>query len=565
MTSSTPGDLSAAARHLRSSLRGGVLVPADEQYDGARRVWNGAVDRRPGLIVRAADEQDVQTAVRVAHDHGLRLSVRGGGHDWGGRAMAEGGLVVDMSALRRVNVDPILGTADVQGGATSGDLADAAGRHGLAPVTGTVQAVGIAGLTLGGGYGLLLGKHGLAADNLISARVVLPDGRRVIASGSENPDLFWALRGGGGNFGVVTNLRYRVHALQSLAAGLILFPASEAASVLRGYRELIAEAPDELTVMSGFFGGPDGTPMLFMLPTWVGALGGGQRHVTRLESLGTPIMSQVRQMTFPELHGMFADSIVDGRHVEMRTRWVPEVSDDIASVIAEGMAQMTSPFSAMFLHHFHGAATRVPVAESAFATRREHVLVEIAAQWLPTEDAAPHQRWARSLSEKLAPHALPGGYPNFLGPDEQDRVLLGYGPNADRLVELKRRFDPAGVFTAVPQIDVAAHEAAGRKANQMTATVETIRFKLRPGVTDAEFQQRNLKMQREYMELRPGFVSRETSRSDEGEYLVVVHWSNAEDADATIQAFFGAPETQDFLASVDVTTVASGRYEVVKY
>ncbi|WP_433273445.1 FAD-binding protein [Actinosynnema sp. CS-041913] len=565
MTSSTPEHVLAAARDLRRSLRGSVLVPADEHYDSARRVWNGAVDHRPAAIVRAADEHDVQNAVRVARAHDLPVSVRGGGHDWGGRAVREGGLVVDLRGLRRVSVDPVLGTADVQGGATSGDVAAAAGRFGLAPVTGTVEAVGITGLTLGGGYGLFLGKHGLAADNLISARVVLADGERVIASAAENPDLYWALRGGGGNFGVVTNLRYRVHEPPSLASGLILFTLAEAATVLRGYRELLAESPDELTVMSGFFGGPDGTPLLFLLPTWVGPLGGGQRHVARLESLGTPIVSRVRQLTFPELHGMFRDSIVDGRHVEMRTRWVPEMSDDVISVVVAGMAEMTSPFSAMFLHHFHGAATRVPVAESAFALRQEHVLVEIAAQWDAAQDGTAHRQWARSLSEKLAPHALPGGYPNFLGPDEEDRVLQGFGPNADRLVALKRRYDADGVFTAVPRIDPAAHAATTRKATEMTATVETIRFRLRPGVTDADFQQRNLKMQREYMEVRPGFVSRESSRGEDGEYLIVVHWASVEDADATIGAFFGAPETQEFLAAVDVQTVSSGRYQVIRY
>src|SRR5260221_139508 len=295
----------AAARDLRAAMQGKVVERGDDSYDRARKVWNGAVDHRPALVAFCETPQDVQAAVHVARVHGIALSVRGGGHDWAGRAVRHDGLVIDLSAVRRVEVDPRAQSAAVAGGATAADLIAAAAPFGLVAVTGSVGAVGMAGLTLGGGYGPLIARHGLALDNLLGAELVLADGRCVTADTHEHPDLFWALRGGGGNFGVVTAMRLRLHALGPLLAGLILFPWGQAA---------------------------------------------------------------------------------------------------------------TSPFAAIALHHFRGAATRVPAGDTAFGMRREHMLVEIVAAWEPDDDGTAHRRWALELSRALAPHALPGGYANMLGP-----------------------------------------------------------------------------------------------------------------------------------------------------
>ncbi|HEX5120969.1 MAG TPA: FAD-binding oxidoreductase [Pseudonocardiaceae bacterium] len=445
---------SAAADDLRVRMGGTVLAASDADYDNARRVWNGAVDRSPALIARCADERDVSLAVRVAREHGLPLSVRGGGHDWAGRAVRDGGLVVDLSGMRRAIPHPDTATADVQGGTRAGDLVAATNPYGLVPVTGTVKAVGLTGLTLAGGYGLLAGRHGLALDNLVAARVVLADGTAVTTDAERNPDLFWALRGGGGNFGVVTDARYRVHPIRTLVSGLLLFPLEQATQVLTGYRELIAHAPDELTVMAGFFCGEDGKPMLFLLPAWCGREAAAQPDTARLTGLGTPIMSDVTSRSYQDTLGLFDASIVNGRYNEMRTCWLAELTPAAIDSIVGAAERITSPLSGLFLHHFHGAAGRVPVADTAFALRTDHLLVEIVGAWLPGvgDDGVVHQHWARSLAAELAGAALPGGYANLLGPDETGRALRGYGPNADRLLALKRRFDPDHVFSAVPTL-----------------------------------------------------------------------------------------------------------------
>ena len=447
----TPTQLSppaAAARRLRSSLRGTVVAAADAPYDTARQIWNGAVGHRPALIARCADDQDVAAAIGAAREHGLPLSVRGGGHDWAGRALRDGGVVLDLSAMRAVTVDPATRTAVAQGGATAGDVVAAAAGYGLAPVTGTVKSVGMAGLTLAGGYGPLCGRHGLALDNLLGADVILADGRHVTASDTGDADLYWALRGGGATFGVVTAARYRLHPLPSVLAGLILFPLDQAGGVLRGYAEIAAAAPDELTIMTGFLNA-GGQMLLFLFPAWSGDPARGQDAIAALHRLGTPVMTQVAPMPYAGVLGMFDASVVNGRHYALATRWLPALTDDTAAMLTAAAAGATSPLSAIAVHHFHGAAARVPAGDTAFALRRDHLLVEILAAWEPStdDDGAAHRAWAQDLSGHLAPYALPGGYPNLLGPGDADRTLLAYGPNAPRLRDLKRRYDPDGVFS----------------------------------------------------------------------------------------------------------------------
>jgi len=457
----TPTQLSppaAAARRLRSSLRGTVVAAADAPYDTARQIWNGAVGHRPALIARCADDQDVAAAIGAAREHGLPLSVRGGGHDWAGRALRDGGVVLDLSAMRAVTVDPATRTAVAQGGATAGDVVAAAAGYGLAPVTGTVKSVGMAGLTLAGGYGPLCGRHGLALDNLLGADVILADGRHVTASDTGDADLYWALRGGGGTFGVVTAARYRLHPLPQVLAGLILFPLGQAGGVLRGYAEIAAAAPDELTIMTGFLNA-GGQMLLFVFPAWSGDPARGQDAIAALQRLGTPVMSQVAPMPYAGVLGMFDASVVNGRHYALATRWLPALTDDTAAMLTAAAAGATSPLSAIAVHHFHGAAARVPAQDTAFALRRDHLLVEILAAWEPSphDDGTAHRAWAQDLSGQLAPGALPGGYPNLLGPAEADRTLLAYGRNAPRLLELKQRYDPDGVFsTATGTLGTAA-------------------------------------------------------------------------------------------------------------
>jgi hypothetical protein len=440
----------AAAHDLRVVMQGDVLLPGDCAYSSACQIWNGAVDHRPALFALCRTVEDVQAAVRTARAHGLPLSVRGGGHDWAGRALRHDGLVVDLSGMRGVEVDHQARVAKVGGGATAIDLISAAAPYELAAVTGTVGAVGMVGMTLGGGYGPLTSRYGLALDNLLEAKVVLADGQVVVANGIENAELFWALRGGGGNFGVVVSISVRLHPIGKLLAGLILFPWSEAESILRGYAEKLASAPDELTVTVSMLSCPSGEPFLFLAPTWSGEPSAGEQIIAGLQTLGTPILVHVGPMSCSDLLAMHDTQVVNGRHYAVKTHWISAMTPEVISKLVAAGTGHTSPLSAITLHHFHGAATRVPLDATAFGLRREHFLVEITAAWEPGDNIAIHQQWAQNLSRALAPAALPGGYPNLLGPEELDRIAQAYGDNIGRLQQVKRRFDPEWIFSATP-------------------------------------------------------------------------------------------------------------------
>ncbi|MBB2922743.1 FAD-binding oxidoreductase [Cellulomonas cellasea] len=454
MTQMTGSDVGA---RLRERVRGQVWQRKDAGYDAARTVWNGAVDRRPAVVVRCADADDARTALLVAREHGVALVVRGGGHDWAGRAVLDGGVVLDLSAMRAVRVDAGAGVAHAQGGALVADVVDPAAAQGLGTATAVVRSVGMAGMTMAGGYGGLVGRFGLALDNLVSADVLLPDGTHVTAGPDGDPELLWALRGGGGNFGVVTAARYRLHPLGPVLGGMVLYPHEQAVDVLRGYRDVLAGAPDELTVMAGFVTGPTGTPAVFVAPTWSGDLAAGERAVAPLTRLGTPLGGGVAPLPYPELIRMFEAGSAPGRHYALGTRWLPGLTDDAIRTLADAATTSPSPSSLLALHHFHGAAARVALDATAFALRRDHLLAEVIASWAPDDadpaaTAAAHHAWVSRVASALAPGALPGGYPNILGPEDADRTRLGFGANADRLLAAKRRYDPDGALSAVAAI-----------------------------------------------------------------------------------------------------------------
>ncbi|WP_405090452.1 FAD-binding oxidoreductase [Micromonospora sp. NBC_01392] len=449
-------DVPRATDLLRAALGDRLLTPADAGFPAAVRLWNGAPGAVPALVARTHDAAEVALAVRVARRCHLPLSVRAGGHDWAGRALRQGGLVVDLTALRRVDVDPGAGVVTVGGGATAGDVLAALRPYDRVVPTGVVRAVGMAGLTMAGGYGPLCGRYGLALDNLLGAEVVLADGRLVTADPAHEPELYWALRGGGGNFGVATALRYRTHPLATVLAGMLLFPLDQATAVLRGYADVVRDAPDEVTVMAGFLPGPAGEPVVFLAP-FVGGddPAAGRAAVDRLRALGTPLVDQVGPLAYEDALRLFDGGMADGNHYLLRTRWLAGVDEPVVAALTAAAGAVSSPFSAIALHHFHGAAARVPVGGTAFGLRADHLLVEIIAVWTPGGDPAPHRAWAERTAAALAPHALPGGYPNLLAPEETDRVRLAYGPNWDRLRRARRRYDPHEVFSAVPTLPPA--------------------------------------------------------------------------------------------------------------
>jgi FAD/FMN-containing dehydrogenase len=326
--------------------------------------------------------------------------------------------------------------------------------HGLAAVTGSCGAVGMAGFTLGGGYGPCIGRFGLALDNLLAAEVVLADGRIVTASDSSESELFWALRGGGGNFGVVTAMQHRLHELPCIWSGMLLFPFAEARSVLTGCAALAASAPDELTVQLGILVGPDGSPMVMIVPTWCGRPEQGEAYVAPFYKLGTVLVSTVAAMCCRDRLGIFAPHIVNGQRVFMETSWLPSIDSRSVDAMIHAMAGAVSPGCAIITHAFRGAASRVPVEGTAFGLRSDHVLVEILATFPDRSDALEEQRhrqWARSTREAFDAMALPGGYPNLLARGDEDRAAKSYGRNAERLIKAKRLYDPANVFcSAIP-------------------------------------------------------------------------------------------------------------------
>jgi FAD/FMN-containing dehydrogenase len=352
--------------------------------------------------------------------------------------------------MRAVTIDPAARTARIQGGATAGDLMDAAQRAGLATTTGTVSSVGMAGLTLGGGYGPLMGRYGLVADNLLSAQVVTAEGHLVTASATEHADLLWGLRGGGGNFGVVVSLEYRLHPVTMVFSGLLLYPLEQASAVLRSYDEFIATAPDDLVVQSGFLTLPDGMLVLFLSPTYCGPLAAGERVLAPLRTVGTPLADHIQPIAYDALIHTLDAFFPKGRHFFIQTRSLAGLRAETSEVLIESARRFTSPFSALSIHHFHGAASRGPASETAFGPRQDHLMVEIVAGWEPEPPEADqqHVRWAQASSQALAPYALPGGYVSLLDTDEQDRVPLTFGANYARLLALKRTYDPDDVFSS---------------------------------------------------------------------------------------------------------------------
>ena len=446
----------AAARDLRAVMRGKVVLEGEDTYQSVRQIWNRAVDYQPALFALCETLADVQAAVRSARAHNISLSVRGGGHDWAGRALRQGGLVIDLTRMRHVEVDAAARLATVAGGATGTDVSAAAAPYGLAAVTANVGAVGVAGFLLAGGYGPLTTRFGLGIDNLLGAELVLADGRAVWADASQNRDLFWAIRGGGGNFGVVTSMRIRLHPISEILAGVILFPWSEAQSVLRGYADIMASAPDELSMLAGALPGPDGSLVMFLGPIWSGDREEGEKINARLQGLGTPILTQIAPTSYSNLLGIYDAQVVNGRHYALQTRWLADLTPEIISAVARAGASRTSPLSFIALHHFHGAATRVAPDVTAFSMRRTHFMIEIVAAWDTdsSTEAAAHQSWVSDLSLTLEPLALPGGYANFLTREDHEQIGSAYGNNGRRLGDLKRQFDPENVFSSATPLPV---------------------------------------------------------------------------------------------------------------
>jgi FAD/FMN-containing dehydrogenase len=433
---------------LARDFSGDLLRPNDEGYDDARRVHNALVDKRPALIARCLTTADIVAVLAFGRDEGFEISVRGGGHNVAGRAVTEGGVMIDLSLMRAVDVDTDARTARAYGGATWREFNDAAAAHSLATTGGLISTTGVAGLTLGGGIGWLMGKYGLAADNLRSVELVTASGDVVNASDRDHPDLFWALRGAGSNFGVAASFEFQLHHLSQITGGLVAFPLDAARDVLQFYREFTTTVPDELTVASGLVHAPDGSgvPLAAIVVCHCGEPAQAEIDLKTLMDFGAPAMAQVGPMPYPQMNILLDDAYPPGVLNYWKSSFL-ELHDEAISVMVDQFESCPSPMSGMFIEHWHGAATRVDVTDTPVPHREPGHNLLVTSEWTDPATTEENIAWARDTFAALEPHFARGRYLNYLDADDtDDAVRAAYGANYARLAELKRQYDPDNVF-----------------------------------------------------------------------------------------------------------------------
>jgi FAD/FMN-containing dehydrogenase len=441
---------------LGEVFSGPVLAPGDPGYDEARRVHNGLIDKRPAVIARCLHTADVADAVNFGRSEGVEISVRGGGHSVAGRAVTDGGLMIDLSLMKGIHVEPVRSAARVQPGVTVGELDRATAAFGLATPSGVVSSTGIAGLTLGGGIAWLMGKHGMAVDNLQSAEVVLASGQVVTASEDTEPDLFWALRGGGGNFGVVTSFEHRTHPLASVLGGPVLHPLDAAPRLFSFYREFAADLPDDLSTQAAFLHAPDGSGAKLCAVAVCHAGDDADRaeaDVRPLRRFGSPAVDMIQRIPYPAVNSGFDWLSPAGVLAYWKSAFFSELSDPAVEVMTSAFERAPSELCALVIEDFHGAVTRVAPTATAYPHRERGYNLFLISHWTDPAQTEAGIAWARETFDALAPYMADRAYTNYLSADDYDRVRQAYGPNYERLVELKRRYDPDNIFRLNHNID----------------------------------------------------------------------------------------------------------------
>jgi FAD/FMN-containing dehydrogenase len=440
---------------LRDQVRGAVIAPGDDGYEQARRVYNAMIERRPAVVLQCANAGDVMAAVRFAAEQGLDVAVRGGAHSVPGFGTCDGGVVIDLSGMRGVRVDPVNRTARAEGGATWGDFNAATYPFGLATTGGIISTTGVSGLTLGGGIGYLCRPYGLSCDNLISADVVTADGNFRVASEQEHPNLFWALRGGGGNFGVVTSFQFALHPVKDVYAGPMFYELADAGDLLRFYREFIADAPEELAAFPAFQIAPPlpfipedrhGDTFVAIVSCWTGPMELGEQALEPFRKVAPVVAELVGPMPYPMLNSAFDELVLPGLQHYWKANFVKELSDEIIDAHLAHGPDVPAVNSAMHIYPINGAVHRVAPEATAFAYRDANFATVIAGMWPDPADNRRNIQWVRDYYDATAPHSEEGGYVNFMASDDQDRVRANYGDNYERLVAVKRRYDPGNLF-----------------------------------------------------------------------------------------------------------------------
>lgn len=442
----------ATIEHFRSHLRGLLLAPDDAAYHQARRVFNAMIDRRPALIAQCLDGDDVVACVRFAREHDLLVSVRGGGHGVAGKAICDDGLVIDLSAMKKVRVDTVRQTVCAQTGVTLGEFDRETQAFGLATTLGIVSGTGIAGLTLGGGIGWLNGKYGLACDNALSFEVVTADARLLTASAAEHDDLYWALRGGSGNFGVVTAIEYKLHRVSSVVAGPVFHPLERVREALQFFVEFSSEAPDEVSMMAALVTLPDGIPAAVLSACYCGPREDGDRVLKRLRSFGTPLADQIQPMSYLAVQSMLDGFFPPGRHHYWKSNLTSRVPDDVLDTMIDFTKRKPSPFTIAGLQALHGAAGRVPTGETAFAHRGDRFDCLILSQWSHPDEAERNISWTREFHAAVQPHVDAAVYVNNLGEEPDAVVRAAFGVNYKRLAAIKSKYDPANFFRSTQNV-----------------------------------------------------------------------------------------------------------------
>ncbi len=435
---------------IAPAFAGRLLRPDESGYDEARKVHNGLIDKRPSLIAQCRGMADIADAVGLGRSLGVEIAVRGGGHNPAGRATTNGGLMIDLSQMRSVLVDPVRRTARVQGGALWKDVNRETQAYGLAVTGGAIGTTGVGGLTLGGGLGWLMAKHGMTLDNLISVDLVLADGSLVRASDDENPDLFWAVRGGGGNFGVVGSFEFQLHPVGPMVVGgIVAWPFDRARDVLQFYREFSRSVSDDEMVFAAMLTAPDGvTKLIAVAAGYFGTAETAEAAMAPIKAFGTPILDTLQPIPYTALNGMLDAAFPKGALNYWKSHFVETLSDEAIDVLIQQFSRCPTPMGQLMLEHFHGAATRVPVGDTAYALRSEGYNAAIIAEWLDAAQNASCTTWAREAYQALQPFVGERRYVNYLDDDDIVDASLAavYGPNLPRLRQIKKRYDPDNVF-----------------------------------------------------------------------------------------------------------------------
>ncbi len=440
---------------FNARLRGTLLRPGEAGYDDARKIWNGMIDRKPTLIARCAGVADVIHAVHFARTHNLLVSVRGGGHNVPGNAVCEGGIMIDLSRMKSVRVEPLRCTARAEGGVTWGEFDHETQAFGLATTGGTDSTTGIAGLTLGGGLGWLAGKYGLACDNLLCVDIVTADGRFLVASATENADLFWGLRGGGGNFGVVTSFEYRLHPVGPVLAGPVMYPFERARDVLRFYRDFSSTIPDEMNTVCLLTSLPDGVPVVVIAVCYNGTIDAGEKALKPLRAFGRPLADHLRPMPYTEIQSLVGSMAPPGRQNYWKSSFMKTISDEAVDTLVASCATVPSPLSQVVFQQLGNAANRVRNNDTAFSHRDARYELLMLSMWLDPAEYEVNVEWTRRVAEAMEPLTTGRAYVNQMGIEAEegaDRIKAAYGSNYDRLVALKNKYDPTNLFRLNPNI-----------------------------------------------------------------------------------------------------------------